>query len=134
MNEMEFSDGELNSPADREMAMALQSLTPSPARLDAISAAVSAGRRIERRRTRLGLGTSALAAVLCVAIWFDAGNHAVPPTQSPPQWTTSAKTVIEPLSEESVARLQAAVELHGLDGLPPLDRPADKPVHVSDFF
>jgi hypothetical protein len=95
---------------------------------------VSAGRRMERRRTRLWQGTSALAAVLCVGVWFDTGNRPVPSTQPPPQWTTSAKTVIEPLSEESVARLQAAVELHGLDGLPPLDRPADKPVHVSDFF
>jgi hypothetical protein len=134
MGEMEFGDKELNSSADREMAMALKSLAPAAARLDAISAAVAAGRRIERRRTRLWHGTSGLIAVLCVAIWFDTGNHVVPSIQSPPQWTSSAKTVIEPLPEESVAGLQAAVELHGLAGLPPLDRPADKPVHVSDFF
>jgi hypothetical protein len=134
MDETEFGKGELRNAADMEMARVLKSLSPAAARVDAINAAIDAGRRIERRRTRIWQGTTFSAVMLCAALWISAADRATPKALSAPQWTSSARTVVEPLPAESEARLQAAVELPGLAGLPPLDRAADQPVHVSDFF
>src|SRR5688572_26113893 len=65
---MQEQDG-LN-PADRELEMALKSLTPAPTGIDAIAAAYSAGRRAAQHQ--LNLWRSAAAAMLLIGagIWI----------------------------------------------------------------
>jgi hypothetical protein len=111
------NENELN-PADRELELALKSLTPIGGRVDAIAAAFAAGGRSSQRWVRTW--QSAAAAMLLVA----AGSWVMrAPT---PSHDRSTPTIIviqpaapaRPLPDQSLLVLQRDVTEHGVDGLP----------------
>jgi hypothetical protein len=127
------NENDLN-PADHEFASALQRLSPMPAKIDPIAAAFAAGQCSARRQIRIWQGATLAAIGLCIATFLMPANRITPPVHSTAIIVSRPEISSEPLSDQSVARLQAAVLAHGLDGLPPLDRPPVKLVKLSDFF
>jgi hypothetical protein len=115
------------SPAQRELEEALRTLAPSPASMDAVAAAFTAGRHSARRQVRAWQ----TAAVLLVAIGTGAWLLPYRSTgESQPGNNAGSITVVHalpgtapPAPAQSLLMLQRTMWQLGVDGLPATQLP-----------
>jgi|GEM_PF-6001933 len=118
---------------DSELISHLKRLSPLPAPIDPLAAAFAAGRRTSAHKIRLYQRTTALAAAMCATAWFFALTPPTPRQPDPPRLAVRTEPAII-YSDQSIAVLQQAVLVHGLDGLPRIDRSYLTPTRISDPF
>ncbi len=115
-----MSDQELNL-SDQEFEAALRSLSPRAIRLDPAEAAFQAGQRSVRaqlRRWRAATGTLLLFAV---GSWLlPKQPSSVRDTRNRVLAATTASRQAEPISDQSMIKLQNAMWESGVDGLSPV--------------
>ena len=120
------------NPADRELEMALQSVAPSTARIDAVAAAFAAGRRSVQSQMRLWQGAASVALLVAVGSWMAPSKV---PIQSPGH-IVSPNVVVRndahPLPPQSLLILEDAMRRNGLDGLASPNLPDARNVNPAD--
>jgi hypothetical protein len=120
------------NPADRELEMALQSVAPSTARIDAVAAAFAAGRQSGRRQTRLWQGAASVALLLAVGSWMLPAKPAIQPPGGIVAQSVIVKNETRPLPTQSLLILEDAMRRNGLDGLTSPNLPDVRNVNPAD--
>jgi hypothetical protein len=120
-----------------ELESALRSLSPAAARIDPISAAFTAGRRLGRRQIRIWQ-SAALILLVGAASWIMTIGHR-PGIQVRERFeATTAPRADEELSQapaaESLLALQEIAKDKGLDALPSANLPAVQAINVGNLF
>jgi hypothetical protein len=119
------------NPPQRELEAALKSLSPAPARVDAINAAFAAGHRSALRRARLVHSAVAAALLIAATAWLSTSPPDHPAATHPIAVATSS---VPAPADQSMIILRRAVLQNGLDQLPEALIPAVRPLHVNDVL
>jgi len=131
---MQEQDG-LN-PAEREFELALKSVVPAAARIDSIGAAFAAGARSARCQVRIWQSATVLMLAVTAGSWLiPARRDGVVQPSGRADYKIARGTPaarFEPLPQQSVLVLHAAVRKKGLDGLPAPHLPAAAIIRARD--
>jgi len=125
------------TPAQRELELALKSVTPTAARVDSAAAAFSAGRRSARRRARFWQSAAFVLLLAAAGSWLVPARHIADlPSDRSGLMVVDAHppSPVRPLSDQSLFILQAAVREKGVDGLPATDVPPVYNVQTISTF
>jgi hypothetical protein len=123
------------TPGERELELAMKSLSPAAARIDPIAAALAAGRRSGRRQLRLWRAAAVFMLLIGVGSWLaPARRSAVVPPHDFSEPVVAFRPPAEPLAAESVQALQEAMREKGPDGLPAANIPTVRILRAGDVF
>jgi hypothetical protein len=125
------------TPDERELELAMKSLSPAAVRIDPISAAFAAGLRSGRRPMRLWRAAALFMLLIGAGSWLAPFRHPVvvqPHDHFEPAIALQTPAEPRPLAAESVQMLQQIVSEKGLDGLPAANIPAVHILRVGDIF
>jgi len=126
------------TPGERELELAMKSLSPAAARIDPIAAALAAGHRSARRQLRLWRAAAVFMLLIGVGSWLTRARHVavVPPHDfsEPAVAFRPPPEPAKPPAAESVLVLQEAVLEKGLDGLPAANIPTVRVLRAGDIF
>ncbi len=124
------------TPGERELELAMKSLSPSAARIDPIAAAFAAGRRTGQRPMRIWRAAAILMLLVGVGSWLVPVRHnvAIQPREISEPAVAIQPSRPEPLAAESLQVLEQTVREKGLDGLPAENIPAVHVLHPDDIF
>jgi hypothetical protein len=112
-----------------EFERALKSLRPTGVKVDDVSAAYAAGRRTGRRGVWAWRGVAGVLLVVGLGGWIRNAGAGREPAET--RTTTYVKREAGPVSEQSVVRLQRAVEKDGVAGLPVTELTAARGLRVE---
>jgi hypothetical protein len=116
---------------DEIIESSLRRLAPTPARLDPITAAFAAGRRVQKRTTRLWQTVCVCLVLITAAIGRTTPRHADLAT-SPPLAVIQQVPMMP--SEQSLLMLQRDIGEKGIDGLPEEALPPAQPASSANLF
>jgi hypothetical protein len=124
------------TPGERELELAMRSLSPSATRIDPIAAAFAAGRRSGQRPMHLWRAAAVLMLLVSAGSWLAPArrNAIVQPQQFSEPAVAIQPSRSEPLAAESMQVLEQTVREKGLDGLPAENIPAVHVLHPDDIF
>jgi hypothetical protein len=119
----------------RELELALRSLSPAVANIDPIAAAFTAGRKSSRRQLRLWRSAATLMLLIAVASRLipTGRNSAVVPSAIT-DTTVAIHTPPAPPAPQSLQVLQETIRDKGPDGLPSVDVPNVQIISVGNLF
>lgn len=120
------------TPGERELELAMKSLSPAMAGINPIAAAFAAGRRSSERSMRVWRAVAVLMLVVGAGSWL------MPLTNDKAKISEPAIAIqprgAEPPAAESLQALQQTIREKGLDGLPAENIPAVHVINAEDIF
>jgi hypothetical protein len=120
------------TPGERELELAMKSLSPIAARIDPIAAAFAAGRRSGHKHIYLWRATAVLMLLVGAGSWLAPARRNV--VVQPHEFSEPAVALQPPPAAESLQVLQRTVLEKGLDGLPAENIPAVRVLRAEDIF
>jgi hypothetical protein len=114
----------------------LKSLSPVSGRVDAVTAAYTAGQQSSHRTINRWRSVAGMVALLAVAPWMmpKPKTAVVAPQQLAISEPPPVADQFEPVPPGNMWQLQAAVLEKGLDGLPKTVLPSAKPTRAFDIY